>query len=1093
ATNLTNAAVVSKITVTPVSAVGCAGLPLTFKITVKPTSNVAAITDKVYCNTDPVPVLTLGGNISGDTYNWTNDNTAIGLAASGTGTLPEFTATNSTNAAVVANIKVTPVSTVGCAGTPMTFKITVKPTSNVAAVSDVTYCNGTTTTGITLTGNITSDTYNWSNDNTAIGLAASGTGIIPSFTATNSSNAAVEATITLTPVSTVGCAGLAKTFKITVKPTSNVAAVSDVTYCNGATTAGITLTGNITGDTYTWSNDNATIGLASSGTGTIPSFTATNSTNAPVVANIRVTPVSTIGCAGLAMTFKITVNPTVSLALTSNPGSNIVSTCINTPVSPIIYTISNGTGATVSNLPAGVTGNYVNGIFTINGIPTVSGTYPYTVTTTGGCGSKQLFGQIDVYPDATMELVSATGSNNPVLCINTPLNPITYKITHATGATTSGLPAGLTGHYDPATNQFIINGNPSVAGLFPYTITTTGGCSSVTLSGTIQVNPNTTIQLISALSTANQTLCINSNLQNIIYQTTNATNAQVTGLPLGITGTFSNGQFTINGVPAQAGTFNYTVTATGLCQAQQLTGTITVIPSPIGFNDLINDLSCTNKSIQYDLQANVNNVTKGGNAVPASFIWTAGQNNNVTGQRNGSGNTINATLINISHAVQQVIYTVTPTSVSGGCPGTPFTITVNVPVCSGLSIAKRADVTIVSAVGDVINYMITVKNTATANHTNVEVNDPFLGGILTGPISGDNGNGILEANETWIYAGTYRVTQEDLDKNGKPNSGSGKIINTVTLRTAEDPTLLTANATVDIVTKGSIVLVKTGVVSSDFTTITYTFKVRNTGKVRLKNLNLTDTKIIGKIDLGITVLEAGATISVDAVYKITDEERRDGRVVNTATVSGYTPAGDPVTDISGTQTNNDDPTVHIIVDAPQAINDRASVMINQVVTFSLTDNDIPSTNGLDKGSIVVTRLPAHGQVQIHSDGTVTYTPDRGYAGPDDFTYSVADNKGNISNKALVNITVIPIDLFIPNTITPNGDGKNDTFKIIGRESFDSIDLLIFNRWGNEVYRNSNYLDEWGGSGLAEGTYYYVMQLKKAGSQITKKGWILIKR
>lgn len=215
--------------------------------------------------------------------------------------------------------------------------------------------------------------------------------------------------------------------------------------------------------------------------------------------------------------------------------------------------------------------------------------------------------------------------------------------------------------------------------------------------------------------------------------------------------------------------------------------------------------------------------------------------------------------------------------------------------------------------------------------------------------------------------------------------------------------------------------------------------------------------------------------------------------MNTATVTAITPSGDPVKDVSGTESNNDDPTVHIIDDAPQALNDHADTKINVPVTVILSENDLPSYNGLDRGSIVITRYPVNGQIQVNADGTITYTPNRGYSGLDGFSYMISDLKGKASNVALVSLNIVPIDLFIPNTFTPNGDGKNDTFKIIGRESFDSINLLVFNRWGNEVYRNMNYLDEWDGSGLSEGTYYYIVVLKKGANEVTKKGWILLKR
>ena len=66
------------------------------------------------------------------------------------------------------------------------------------------------------------------------------------------------------------------------------------------------------GKFYTWTNNNTDIGLAASGVGNIPSFTTTNSTTAPITANITVSSVYTynnISCQGESETFSITINP----------------------------------------------------------------------------------------------------------------------------------------------------------------------------------------------------------------------------------------------------------------------------------------------------------------------------------------------------------------------------------------------------------------------------------------------------------------------------------------------------------------------------------------------------------------------------------------------------------------------------------------------------------------------------------------------------------------------------------------------------------------------------------------------------------------
>lgn len=91
------------------------------------------------------------------------------------------------------------------------------------------------------------------------------------------------------------------------------------------------------------------------------------------------------------------------------------------------------------------------------------------------------------------------------------------------------------------------------------------------------------------------------------------------------------------------------------------------------------------------------------------------------------------------------------------------------------------------------------------------------------------------------------------------------------------------------------------------------------------------------------------------------------------------------------------------------------------------------------------------------------------------------------------------DLTIYNAISPNGDSINDTFIIEGIEAFEN-DLIIFNRWGNVVYKTQNYKNDWGGIAnvnlvikrnkkLPAGTYYYVLKLKNSNK--SSAGWLQI--
>jgi gliding motility-associated-like protein len=85
------------------------------------------------------------------------------------------------------------------------------------------------------------------------------------------------------------------------------------------------------------------------------------------------------------------------------------------------------------------------------------------------------------------------------------------------------------------------------------------------------------------------------------------------------------------------------------------------------------------------------------------------------------------------------------------------------------------------------------------------------------------------------------------------------------------------------------------------------------------------------------------------------------------------------------------------------------------------------------------------------------------------------------------------DLFVPSVITPNGDGLNDYFKIA--ENIGNVELIIINRWGNEEYRNRNYLNDWEGLNnrgekLPNDTYFYILIFENG---TVKKGSVLIKK
>jgi hypothetical protein len=75
-------------------------------------------------------------------------------------------------------------------------------------------------------------------------------------------------------------------------------------------------------------------------------------------------------------------------------------------------------------------------------------------------------------------------------------------------------------------------------------------------------------------------------------------------------------------------------------------------------------------------------------------------------------------------------------------------------------------------------------------------------------------------------------------------------------------------------------------------------------------------------------------------------------------------------------------------------------------------------------------------------------------------------------------------VFVPNIITANGDGKNDTFG--PRFSCQPASLKVFSRWGQEVYHTDAYANDWRAEGLSPGIYYYLLR-DTTGRSL--KGWV----
>ena len=108
-------------------------------------------------------------------------------------------------------------------------------------------------------------------------------------------------------------------------------------------------------------------------------------------------------------------------------------------------------------------------------------------------------------------------------------------------------------------------------------------------------------------------------------------------------------------------------------------------------------------------------------------------------------------------------------------------------------------------------------------------------------------------------------------------------------------------------------------------------------------------------------------------------------------------------------------------------------------------------------------------------------------GSGDYSVTVTDSIG--CSKTLG--VTISCEYLIPEIITPNGDGKNDTW-IINVDS--KVLVQLYNRWGNLIYTAIPYLDDWEGKSnegallgndyLPNGTYFYVIDYKNGTDPVS---------
>lgn len=189
--------------------------------------------------------------------------------------------------------------------------------------------------------------------------------------------------------------------------------------------------------------------------------------------------------------------------------------------------------------------------------------------------------------------------------------------------------------------------------------------------------------------------------------------------------------------------------------------------------------------------------------------------------------------------------------------------------------------------------------------------------------------------------------------------------------------------------------------------------------------------------------------------------------------------------------------------APTAFDDQLLITATDRTN---TVNVVLNDNILVSGDWITSLIspPSFG-ISTLENGEFTFTAGPGSEGTTTATYELCSKIcPELCSTAEITITIESDGLEVeePNTITPNGDGLNETlifYTIANNDpaNFPDNELIIFNRWGDIVYSAKPYNNDWSGLGndgqeLPQGTYYYILRLNIGKGEILRGDITIIK-
>ncbi len=1020
-------------------------------------------------NGTPISVGTITGPIAPcpGVHNYSINNvagsTGYTWAISGGGNITG--GQNTTNATIAWTVAgphtITVTATNDCGSANNTLQVNVKtapPTSVPPITGTNNVCPGTQTYSITPVANASN--YVWSVNNG--GTITSGQGT----TSININWTTPGGLYTVSVVASNDCGNASNTLSINVQNAAPIAPTlitGDTAVCAGTKAYTIAAVNNAI--TYTWSI---------SGGGTISSGQGTTNININWTTAGTYTVSATAGnsCGTSNTTVKtVTVTEAAPTGLGSITGTQVV--CKGN----YNYTVGAATNGTTYNWTVGSPGTLLSG----QGTTSVSvnwkgtGTFPISVSAQNVCGSSANTSLNVTVSDTTpTPPITITGNNQPCP------GATTYTIQNSANATgyTWTVSAGGTILSGQGTTSINVDW-ATVGGPYTVAVSADNICGS-SVKATLQVTVLNGSAPIVGNITGDTAVCPSTTTYSIApVQDANGYQWTVTN------GTINSGQGTISisVTWATPGNATVNVVATGSC-SNSLTKTINVrvkADKPGRPGSIIGLLStCGSTSETYTISS-VPNATNYSWGISGGGTITSGQGTtSITVNWASSPGTYTLSVFAENDCGQSTLSTLDVT-VNPPAPVMSATIQGSNDVCPGLNNYT------ITAIPNATGYTWTVSN----------------GGTIV------SGQGTTSLTVNWTTAGaqTVSVTATNACGTSSPAtlSVNVKVAPTVPTATAKDATICEGSNTVltgtnslggtvsynfyDAETGGNLVGVSPLTVSPVTTTTYYLesvneFGCRHSGTrvpaivtvvkaPTVLNLSTNNTSICygDSATLSATASQGATIVWWDA--PLNGNQLGTGTTLTTDILFETTSFFVSATSTGGCKS----------LEARKEI----TVEVKSLPIVTLTSDKLENKI-LPQEKLVFTANPnGYAKYEFYVNGTLVQEgPENFYASSKfndkDTVVVVALDNGcrSVADTAIVKVSDFP------NAFTPNKDGRNDVF-------LKDYDLVIYNRWGQELYKGIEGWDgTYNGKKVSPGTYFYIVELENiTDKNTTVKGTVLL--